>query len=89
MSPADDQQRPDDAPRLWTPTFWAAVVAMFGVSMVFITAMRRRSAPAWPPVCSAGYTGMYLALAATGLVSVGLYWLVHGRSAASPGHQPS
>lgn len=31
----------------------------------------------------AGYTGMYLALAATGLVSAGLYWLVHGRDAGS------
>lgn len=39
MSPAEDRQRPDDAPRLWTPSFWAAVVAMFGVSMVFITTM--------------------------------------------------
>lgn len=26
---------------------------------------------------------------AIGLASVGLYWLVHGRSAASPGHRPS
>ena len=97
MSPADDQQRPDDAPRLWTPTFWAAVVTFLNTALLergMITAaslffVAYAIGMLLVRLVAGVLGGMYLALAATGLVSVGLCWLVHGRSAASPGHRPS